>query len=342
MKILSIIPARSGSKSIPHKNIKLLQGKPLLAYSIEQALSSELINRVIVSTDSEEYAQIAKEFGAEVPFIRPLEYAQDESPDLFVFKHALQWLSENEQYNPDFIVHLRPTYPIRKINDINNCIRIMINNLDYDSIRSVVLAPETPYKMWHRGEDGIIQPVLGNAMITEAHSLPRQSLPRVYLQNACIDVIRTSTIIEKNSMVGQNVYGYLMDQNFDIDYYADFNKVSEILIKGSILSGSSKTFCFDIDGVIASIVNDNDYSKATPIEDTIKLIQKLYQTGHTIILNTARGFVTGIDWKELTIRQLYEWNVPYHQLFIGIKPAADFYIDDKLIDLVLLKRFFNI
>jgi CMP-N-acetylneuraminic acid synthetase len=217
MEVLAIIPARSGSKSIKDKNIRKINGKPLMAYSIDHAIESKQINRVIVSTDSAKYAKVAKSFGAEVPFLRPQEISGDLSTDIEVFIHALNWLKINENYSPDICVHLRPTYPIRNVQDIDSMIDILINNSNLDSVRSVAISPETPFKMWFRDELGIIKPVI-KTDITEAHNQPRQSLPVTYLQNACIDIIRTKTILEKKSMTGDNIFGYIMDHNWDIDY----------------------------------------------------------------------------------------------------------------------------
>ena len=161
MKILAIIPARSGSKSIPHKNIRSLSGKPLLAYSIEHAIKSEMINRVIVSTDSEQYAEIARSFGAETPFLRPKEISEDNSNDRDFFIHALTWFKENENYVPDICVHLRPTHPVRKIQDIDEMIKLLISNPDADSVRSVVRNDTyTPYKMWFLKKDNELKPLM--------------------------------------------------------------------------------------------------------------------------------------------------------------------------------------
>src|SRR5438270_13020387 len=115
MRVLALIPARGGSKGIARKNLMVLGGKPLIAYSILQAQASDRINRVIVSTEDEEIAEVAREWGAEVPFRRPGEYAQDLSPDIDVFRHALTWLGEHEDYEPDLVVHLRPTGPAREV-----------------------------------------------------------------------------------------------------------------------------------------------------------------------------------------------------------------------------------
>ena len=146
-KILAIIPARSGSKSVPHKNIRLINGKPMLAYSIEHAKKSKYINRIILSTDSENYAEIGKEYGAEVPFLRPDEYATDTALDIDVFYHCLDFLKKEEGYIPDIVVQLRPTYPIRNVDDIDAMIELLLENPEADSVRSIAPAKEIAYKM---------------------------------------------------------------------------------------------------------------------------------------------------------------------------------------------------
>ena len=154
--VIAIIPARSGSKSIKDKNIMSIGGKPLIAHSIEHAKQSKLIDRIIVTTDSEYYAEISRQYGAETPFIRPEEIAGDESTDLEVFTHALNFLKEKEGTLPDICVHLRPTCPIRNVEDIDQMIKILIGNQEIDSVRSLSEAPETPYKMWKLNEKGQI------------------------------------------------------------------------------------------------------------------------------------------------------------------------------------------
>jgi len=228
LKIIAIIPARSGSKTLKHKNIKILAGRPMLAWTIEQAISSKLIDRVIVSTNSEEYAECALKYGAEVPFLRPDSIAQDSSTDLDVFIHALFWLEQNEKYIPDICVHLRPTYPIRKVHDIDKCIDILKNNNNYNSVRSVAPVKEIPFKMWAMNSDGLLSPAV-KTKIKDAYNLPRQELPLMYIQNACIDVVRTTVISKNGSMTGINIYGYIMDHNYDIDTEEDFEKAARFL-----------------------------------------------------------------------------------------------------------------
>lgn len=340
-KILAIIPARSGSKSVIDKNIRLIDGKPMLAYSIEHALKSEYIGRVIVSTDSEKYAEIAKEYGAEVPFLRPAEYATDTALDIDVFEHALKFLRDKEGYIPELVVQLRPTYPIRNVGDIDAMIEFMQTHPEADSIRCVAPATEIPYKMWLLEDDfaegGRFKkavPLISD--IPECYNMPRQQLPKAYYQNACIDIMRSNVILEEHSMSGKNIAAYVMEENFDIDTEEEFKKAEERL---KIMNGG-KRFVFDIDGVIAGFRKGLDYDSAPPNEPMIKIINKLYDMGNEIILHTARGYVTGIDWKELTERQMKDWGVKYHELHFG-KPNADYYIDDKSLDMKKLYEYFS-
>ena len=346
LEVLALIPARSSSKSIVNKNIRLISEKPLIAHSIEHGLSSDLIDRVIVSTDSQVYAEIARKYGAEVPFLRPVEISEDDSTDLEVFTHAIHWLREKEGYLPDICIHLRPTYPIRNVQDINHAIQMVIDNPDIDSVRSVVPVNETPFKMWFRDKDGFLSPAV-KTEISDACNLPRQDLPQAYLQNACIDVVKTRVIIEQQSMTGSNINGYVMKDNFDIDTEQQWHTAERYFNIKDIETKKSKDisksrddsliFCFDIDGVIANLITGNQYDLTTPIKENIQLVNMLYEQGHQIILFTARGSATGIDWCDVTRTQMSEWGVRYHQLLFG-KPAADYYIDDKFISVEDLKR----
>lgn len=242
-EILAIIPARSGSKSVVDKNIRQMAGKPMIAYSIKHALESKYITRTIVSTDSEKYASIAREYGAEVPFLRPAEYATDTSLDIDVFEHALTYLRETEGYTPEIVVQLRPTYPIRNVEDIDKMIEKILSDDSIDSVRCLAPATEVAYKMWIRdGEENLadgssagisegdfapITPLMKN--IHECYNMPRQQLPKVYYQNACIDVARARVITEQHSMSGKNIVGYLMKDNFDIDTEEEFIRAEKAL-----------------------------------------------------------------------------------------------------------------
>jgi CMP-N,N'-diacetyllegionaminic acid synthase len=327
MNIVAVIPARSGSKSIPNKNIMSIGGKPMLAYSIEHAQKSKYINRIIVSTDSDYYGDIAKSFGAEVPFLRPAHLAQDMSTDLEVFEHALRWLQEHERYQADVVVHLRPTTPVRNPADVDKMIEMLINDISLDSVRSVSLAPETPYKMWTI-KDNKLHQVAPLHDVHEPYNQPRQSLPPVYLQNASIDVFRGKTILELNSMNGKVIGAYVMETNGDIDYITDLHKVKSFDIKQT----QDKTFVFDIDGVIAQLSPNNDYNLSQPNTQMIEKVNQLYDQGNTIVLFTARGSKTGLDWMDVTRSQMIQWGVKFHELRLG-KPAADYYVDDRMLDI---------
>src|SRR5512144_3095944 len=133
--ILAIIPARGGSKGIPRKNIRSFAGYPLIAWSIAAAKQSDLVTRLIVSTDDEEIAAVAREWGAETPFLRPAELAQDKTTDLPVFEHAIQWLEENKGYKPEIVIQLRPTSPIRPKGMLDHAIRILLEHKNADCVR---------------------------------------------------------------------------------------------------------------------------------------------------------------------------------------------------------------
>jgi YrbI family 3-deoxy-D-manno-octulosonate 8-phosphate phosphatase len=216
-EVLAIIPARGGSKGIPRKNIRLLAGYPLIAYSIEIARQSVSVTRIIVSTDDEEIASIAKALGAEVPFLRPPELAQDDTRDLPVFQHALRWLMDNESYQPDAVVQLRPTTPIRERDSIDRAVKILFDNPSVDSVRAVVIPDKNPFKMWKIKLDGLIEPLLPVTEIKESYNAPRQALPDAYWHSGQIDVIRPETLLDKNSMSGEKILPIILDPMYSID-----------------------------------------------------------------------------------------------------------------------------
>jgi CMP-N,N'-diacetyllegionaminic acid synthase len=230
--VLALIPARGGSKGVPRKNVMLIAGKPLIAYSILQARASQRVDRVIVSTDDEEIGKIAREWGAEVPFMRPAEYAQDLSPDIDVFRHALTWLKEQQDYVPDLIVHLRPTGPARRAELIDEALDLLAAHPGADAVRSVSLALQTPYKMWRITPDGYLDPALCLEGISDCQSTPRQQLPLVYWQNGYVDVIRPRAILEKNSMWGDRALPFIVDEPlFELDYPENIPAIEEALLR---------------------------------------------------------------------------------------------------------------
>jgi len=234
MIILCLIPARSGSKGILDKNIKILNGKPLIAHSIEQAKETKYYKnnqmRIVVTTDSEKYANIAKEYGAEIPVLRPIEISQDLSTDLEFMKHMVDYLKEKENYNPDIIMQLRPTQPIRKIEDINKCLDLFIENYnDYDSLRTVIPYDKSPFKMYEI-KDNVLTPLfktlkIEGTNIIEPYNQCRQLLPETFLHNGYVDILKPY-LLNENKISGEKIYPYIMNKKdtIDIDTLDDWNK----------------------------------------------------------------------------------------------------------------------
>lgn len=216
-KFLGLIPARGGSKSIPLKNIKLLHGKPLIAYTIEEALKSEYLDKVIVSTDNAQISQISKEYGAEVPFIRPKELATDTSPTLPVIQHALMYL-ESEGYIPNFVVLLQPTSPLRKVKHIDSAIKKILDT-GADTVISLTESEIHPY--WMRNLEGDkVYPFIE----TDKNLLRRQDLPVVYKLNGAVIVNKREVILSGKEWQKQDVRAIIMDNihSIDIDTPLDF------------------------------------------------------------------------------------------------------------------------
>jgi N-acylneuraminate cytidylyltransferase len=263
--ILAIIPARGGSKGIPHKNIRSFAGYPLIAWSIAAGLQAKSISRVIVSTDDEEIASVAREYGADVPFMRPAELAQDRTTDLPVFVHALKLLEEIEAYKPDIVVQLRPTSPIRPTDLVDNAIKMLFDYPDADSVRGVVPAGQNPYKMWRfNGYDRPMHPLLQVEGITEPYNAPRQILPQAFWQTGHIDAIRANTINRKNSLTGDVIYPLVIDPRYtvDIDTLSDWEKYQALVFQGGLdmvtpdnrrrrsMPKKIELVIFDFDGVV--------------------------------------------------------------------------------------------
>lgn len=229
-EVLAIIPARGGSKSIPRKNIRSFAGHPLLAYSIAAARQASTVTRVLVSTEDEEIAAIGRQYGAETPFLRPMDLAQDHTQDLPVFQHALRWLEAEEGYRPDVVVQLRPTSPVRPRDLVDRAVGLLLGHPDADSVRGVVPSGQNPYKMWRLQPDGRLQPLLSEGL-HEPYNLPRQELPPTYWQTGHIDAIRPRVILEQQSMSGEVILGLVLDPRYtvDIDTPRDWERAEWLL-----------------------------------------------------------------------------------------------------------------
>ncbi|TSC78302.1 MAG: N-acylneuraminate cytidylyltransferase [Parcubacteria group bacterium Gr01-1014_33] len=242
--ILAIIPARGGSKSIPKKSIVPCAGLPLLSYTIRAAQGAKLITRLIISTDDEEMANVARSEGVEVPFMRPGELALDDTPDLPVFEHALQWLKEKEGHIPDAVVHLRPTSPLKSTADIDRGIQLLLDHPDAHSVRSVCKTPYSPFKMYKVGVDGYLESFLIKEFpevfekYREPHNMPNQLLPSMMFPFGHIDVIRTDTIAVQHSMSGTRILPLFFEawRSVDIDSSRDLTYaeiiINELRVKG--------------------------------------------------------------------------------------------------------------
>lgn len=221
--ITAIIPARGGSKGIPGKNIRLLAGYPLIAYSIAAGMLSSRIDRVAVSTDSEETAEISRRYGAEVPFMRPAEFAGDLSPDRDFVMHALEWFETNEGSVPEFLVHLRPTTPLREPALIDNAIDAIRSNPEATSLRSGHEAPDSPFKWFTRNEQGYFCGLNPDDPRPIYSNLPRQTFPTLYVPDGYVDVLRTSFVLSADDIHGTRIMGYISPVCVDVDTLEDFD-----------------------------------------------------------------------------------------------------------------------
>jgi CMP-N,N'-diacetyllegionaminic acid synthase len=212
--LLGLITARSGSKGIPGKNIRLVAGRPLIAWTIQAALESNSLNRVILSTDDKEIAEIGRKWGAEVPFLRPAELAQDNSPHIDVIVHAIEWLAVNENYHPDFLVLLQPTSPLREAQDIDDAVSLALQR-DAESVVSVSLSPAHPFFIRRITKDG----KLTDFTDKPAGYLPRQALPPAYVENGAIYIARTDILLREKTWYLDATYPYIMkpENSLDID-----------------------------------------------------------------------------------------------------------------------------
>ena len=226
--ILGLIPARGGSKGFPRKNIKLLLGKPLIAWTIEQALASKYLDKVVVSTDDKEIAEISKKYGAEIPFMRPKKLAEDNAKGIDVVLHTINWLkkkSKRKQY--DLLMLLQPTSPLRKAEDINKAIELLFLK-EAKAIVSVCEVDHHPLWTNTLPEDGCMKEFIKQEIMNKN----KQELPVFYRLNGAIYLTYCNYIKKQKSFFGKNTYIYitLNERSIDVDTYLYF-KIAEILVK---------------------------------------------------------------------------------------------------------------
>jgi N-acylneuraminate cytidylyltransferase len=218
--VIAIIPARSGSKGVPNKNIKLLGEYPLLAYSIAVAKLGG-IDKVLLSTDSEEYAEIAERFGAQVPFLRSAEISSDQSTDYDFMNHAMRWYAGNNDDLPEYWVHLRPTSPLRDPKIIRDAIDKMLTSYKVDSLRSAHEVPESPFKWFLKDEENLFKG-LRDDLTPEKVNAPRQTFPKAYNPNGYVDVVNASHVLNASNLHGDRMYVYETPICTEIDTLDDF------------------------------------------------------------------------------------------------------------------------
>lgn len=220
---IALIPARAGSKSVPGKNILPLIGHPLIAYSITAAKAARSVSRIIVSTDGEEIANIARTYGAEVPFLRPAAFSGDMATDRGFLVHALEWLKINEGITPEYIVHLRPTTPLRDPTLIDAAVSRIRATPAATSLRSAHRAPKTPYKWFEMDDGGYFKGIRPDDPRPEYYNLPRQNFPDVFDPNGYVDIVRASQVLNSDSIHGSKILGFVTPFCHEIDTRDDLD-----------------------------------------------------------------------------------------------------------------------
>jgi CMP-N-acetylneuraminic acid synthetase len=229
-RIISIIPARSGSKGVSKKNIKQLAGYPLIAYSIAASKLSSKIERTLVSTDSQEFVDIALSYGAEVPFLRPKDISKDNSLDIEYIRHALEWFKTYEGYQPECIVILPPPSPLRDPVLIDAAIDKIMKNKSATSLRSAHETKESPYKLFEIKNDFFVG-MFPDDPRPEYYNLPRQVFPPVYHPNGYVDIIKSQTIKDFKSLHGPKILSFVTTKIGELDNPEDFDFLEFLLSK---------------------------------------------------------------------------------------------------------------
>jgi CMP-N,N'-diacetyllegionaminic acid synthase len=227
MNIVALVTARGGSKGIPGKNITPVGGKPLIVWSIEAARQAGGVQRTLVSTDDPRIAEVARAAGAEVPFLRPAELAQDNSSHLSVVLHALAWLAENDHSQPDYLLLLQPTSPLRTSDDIDQAIALAGQH-DADAVVSVCLAHNHPFLVKRIDAQGTLEDFL---TLDRRAYLRRQDLPAAYALNGALYLIRPAILREQRTFLPQRTYPYVMptERSLDIDDPWDLHLVRLVM-----------------------------------------------------------------------------------------------------------------
>lgn len=346
-RILVVVPARGGSKGVPLKNLRPVAGVPLVARVGGLVAGLDWVDRAVVSTDHAAIADSARAAGLEVPFYRPPELSGDRVGDLEVLTHALQEVEAREEDRYDVVVMLQPTSPLRRAGHVTEAVDALLAQ-GLDAVWSV--SPTDP-KHHPRKQLRLEGGRLAYWDPEGASVVARQQLAPLVHRNGAVYALTRECLLVQKSLLGVATGALVIEEPMiSIDTLDDFARVEAVLAERergetprreaettpapepAPEAGRSLTFVVDIDGVIASLVPDNDYARAGPLRENIARVNALHARGHRIVLFTARGSATGRDWTELTRRQMQDWGVHHHELRFG-KPAADFTIDDRSLSL---------
>jgi len=220
-KIMALIPARAGSKGVPDKNIRMLGGHPLIEWSIAACRQSAMIDRVVVSTDSQGYADMCMRFGAEVPFLRPAEISGDRSTDYEFVLHALEWFSARGE-EPEYIVHIRPTTPFRSPQVIDAAINSFLHSSGASALRSVHEMPESAYKTFEVVDGRVLKKVGSDSTALDSANNARQQFPSTYSANGYVDVLSRDFIRNCGLLHGDRVMPFITPMVAEVDTEDDF------------------------------------------------------------------------------------------------------------------------
>ncbi len=340
-RILAVIPARGGSKGIALKNLQPVAGKTLVTRAAEFAASLPWVDRAVVSTDHLLIRQAAIDAGVEAPFMRPPELSGDRIGDVEVLSHALLATEADDGSRYDVVLMLQPTSPLRDAAAVRaTAERLVAEELDAVWTVSPTDSKAHPLKQLVIDEQGR----LGYYDPAGAAIVARQQLEPVYHRNGVAYAVTRQTLLEAGSLLGERAAAVVVNSpQVSIDTMEDLERAAGLLqtADGEDDHEPSRVrpprvrprrLVVDIDGVIAAARSDLDYATAAPITENIRRINALHDAGCEIVLFTARGSVSGEDWSARTAAQMQTWGVRYHELRFG-KPAADFYVDDRMISL---------
>lgn len=339
-RVLVVVPARGGSKGIPLKNLKPVAGKPLIRWTAELAARLDWVDRAVVSTDHLLIRDAAIHSGLDAPFMRPQSLSGDRIGDVDVLRHALEATEADDGQTYDIVVMLQPTSPLRRPEHVIACVEKLVEgSLDAVWTVSPTDLKAHPLKQLVVGADGELNywdPAGGRI-------IARQQLEPTYHRNGAAYAVSRACLLDQSSLMGERAAAVVIDDPMvSIDTEADIARVEAVLEQQAHAPDGTegaaparprpRRLVVDIDGVLAEAVASLDYARAGPIQENLDRVNALYDAGCEIILFTARGTATGQDWEEVTRGQMARWGLRYHELHFG-KPAADYYIDDRLISL---------